>query len=183
MKRHAFLIAIFGVLLIGSGLISSFVESFARDVSDANESKILIEKEYNKFKDILQSFNSEREIIYNDIFNNLYIENIKDNYDNWFINLEEYEKAVYKVFQYDTFLNKYCQNIIYNDSNIQSKCDSMLISYETVNNYYVKDINKWNKFVDSYNSSIDDIIFAKEKYDLKGKNYIDYNDDGEYLGK
>lgn len=183
MKRKAILFLVFGVLLIGSGLILSFVESFANDIESSKENIKHIEKEYNNFKDLLQSFNGEREIIYTDIFNNLFIENIDSSYDGWVIELQDYEKTTEKILDYKNFLNENCFGIIYGDSSIQSKCDSMLISYETVNNYYVKDINKWNDFVNRYNSTLEDKIYSRELFDLKSRNYIDFNDDGEYLGK
>lgn len=183
MKRRALLVAVFGFLLVGMGSISSFVNSFAKDISDTKESIDTIRDEYIKFKDLLQSFNGNREIIYTDVFNNLFIENLDGNYDNWIIELQDYEKTTDKIFNYKSLLEEKCAGIIYNDSDIQSKCDSMLISYETVNNYFVKDINKWNEFVDNYNSQLEDTLYKREYFDLRGRNYIDFNDDGEYLGK
>lgn len=182
MKRHALLVAVFGVLLIGSGFISSFVQSFAKEVSDTKNDMKVIKEKYDNFKDLLQSFNGDREIVYNDLFNNMFIENIDNNYDSWVIKLQDYEVTANKIFDYKEFLQASCSNIIYNDSGVQSKCDSMLISYETANNYFVKDINKWNDFVNSYNTQLEDELYKRSLFDLK-RDYIDFNDDGEYLGK
>ena len=182
MKRHALLVAVFGVLLVGSGFISSFVQSFAKDINDTKENMEIIEDKYNTFKDLLQSFNGDREIVFNDVFNNMFIENLESNYDGWVIKLQDYEMTVNKIFAYKEFLIDYCSNIIYNDSDVQSKCDSMLISYETANNYFVKDINKWNEFVNSYNTQLEDELYKRNLFDLN-RDFIDFNDDGEYLGK
>ena len=182
MKRHALLVAVFGVLLVGSGFITSFVQSFAKDVNDTkNEMKVIKEK-YDNLKDLLQSFNGDREIVYNDLFNNMFIENLESNYDSWIIKLQDYEVTANKIFGYKEFLQDNCSDIIYNDSDVQSKCDSMLISYETANNYFVKDINKWNEFVNNYNNQLEDELYKRSLFDLK-RDYIDFNDDGEYLGK
>ena len=81
MKRHALLVAVFGVLLVGSGFISFFVQSFAKDINDTKENMEIIEDKYNTFKDLLQSFNGDREIVFNDVFNNMFIENLESNYD------------------------------------------------------------------------------------------------------
>lgn len=183
MKRHAFLVAVFGILLVSAGCLSSFVKSFAKDINDTKQNIDIIENKYKTFKGLLQSFNGDREIVFTDIFNNMFIENLESNYDNWVIKLQDYEKTANKIFSYKDFLIDSCNNIIYNDSDIQSKCDSMLISYETANNYYVKDINKWNEFVNSYNLSLEDELYKRNLFDLKTRNYIDFNDDGEYLGK
>ena len=182
MKRKAILVFVVGILLVGIGFIMSFVKSFAKDVSEQQENIEIIEKEYSNFKDLLQSFNGDREIVYNDVFNNLFIENLEGNYDSWVIILQDYEKTSEKIFEYKSLLQDRCFGINYSDSNIQSKCDSMLISYETANNYFVKDINKWNSFVDSYNNQVEE-IYMRDGFDLKTRNYIDFNDDGEYLGK
>ena len=182
MKRHALLVAVFGVLLVGSGFISFFVQSFAKDINDTKENMEIIEDKYNTFKDLLQSFNGDREIVFNDVFNNMFIENLESNYDGWVIKLQDYEMTANKIFAYKEFLIDNCNSIIYNDSDIQSKCDSMLISYETANNYFVKDINKWNEFVNSYNTQLEDELYKRNLFDLN-RDFIDFNDDGEYLGK
>jgi len=182
MKRKAILVFVVGILLVGIGFIMSFVKSFAKDVSEQQENIEIIEKEYSNFKDLLQSFNGDRELVYTDLFNNMFIENLEGSYDSWVIMLQDYEKTAYQIFEYKSFLQEKCYDVLYNDSNIQSKCDSMLISYETANNYFVKDINKWNSFVDSYNNQVEE-IYMRDGFDLKTRNYIDFNDDGEYLGK
>ena len=183
MKRHALLVAVFGVLLAGIGGITLFADSFAKDISDTKKNIDVIQDEYDKFKNLLQSFTGDREIIYSDVFNNLYLETVEGNYDNWYIKLQEYENTTNKIFGYKTFLQEKCVGVIYNDSNTQSKCDSMLISYETVNNYFVKDINKWNDFINEFNNQVEDVLYSKKLFDLNTRNYIDFNDDGEYLGK
>ena len=66
MKRHALLVAVFGVLLVGSGFITSFVQSFAKEVNDTKNNMEVIQEKYDNFKDLLQSFNGDREIVYND---------------------------------------------------------------------------------------------------------------------
>ena len=110
------------------------------------------------------------------------IENLESNYDSGVIKLQDYEVTANKIFGYKEFLQDNCSDIIYNDSDVQSKCDSMLISYETANNYFVKDINKWNEFVNNYNNQLEDELYKRSLFDLK-RDYIDFNDDGEYLGK
>ena len=76
MKRHVIVVAVFGVLLAGIGGIALFADSFAKDISDTKKNIDVIQDEYDKFKNLLQSFTGDREIIYSDVFNNLYLENI-----------------------------------------------------------------------------------------------------------
>lgn len=182
MKKNAIVMALVGTLMITSGGIMSFVTSFAKDVNDAKENSETILTQYTEFKNLMEVFNSKRESLYSDVMNELYVESANDSYDTWLEKLHDYESTVEQVQGYKGMLEQRCLGILYNDTNIQSQCDSMLLSYETAINYYVKDIHKFNSFVSLYNASVDELN-QKSAYDLKEYNYTDFNDDGKYLGK
>ncbi len=128
MKRKSLLVAIMGVLMIFSGSVMSFVTSFAKDVSDTKSGIEEIEVNYKKFKELMESFNGERELIYNDVINDLYIENVAGKYGFW------------------------------------------------------KDVHKYNEFLELYNKSVD-VSQQVQLFDLKNYDYLDFNDDGKYMGK
>jgi len=182
MKRKSIWVAGLGVLMIVAGCIMSFVTSFAKDVSAAKENAEIIDTEYKSFKELIESFNGERELLYSNVFNDLYIENVAESYQEWTSAFESYEGVLKKIAGYRPVLEERCLGVLYNDSNIQSRCDSMLISFETAINYYVKDVNKFNEVIDLYNAGVDELTRVAS-FDLDGYNYLDFNDDGKYLGK
>lgn len=182
MKKKSAIVAMLGVLMITSGGIMSFVTSFAKDVTDSKENIEIIESEYVKFKELVEVLNTKREKVYANVINELYVEHAASDYNQWISILKEYEDTITEISQYQSVLVKRCIGILYNDSNIQSQCDSMVLSYETAINYYVKDIQKFNDFIALYNASVIEDA-SLDIYDLKDYNYIDFNDDGKYLGK
>ena len=181
MKRNAVFLSVAGFVMIISGCAMLFITSFAKDVSDTKENSEAIQTQYQDFKVLIEEFNSERELVYTNIINELFEDHILEYYDTWKKTLLDYEKIIQKVAGYKDSLEKRCVGILYNDSGLQSKCDSMLISYETAVNYYVKDVDKFNSFIMSYNEGISELD-QKEVFPLN-YNYIDFNDDGKYLGK
>lgn len=182
MKRRSILVAVLGVLCVFFGCVTSFVQSFAHDVDTSLENAEIIKEKYDSFKELMESLNGEREVLYEEVINHLFVEDVESSYSFWFESYQDYENTIKSVESYKDMLQERCLDIIYTDSNIQSKCDSMLISYETTINYYVKDVNKFNKFLNLYNEEVTEenkIIL----FDLKKYNYIDFNDDGNYIGK
>ena len=49
-------------------------------------------------------------------------------------------------------------------------------------NYFVKDVNEFNDFIDDYNSKYSASISIYE-LDNNQYNYLDVNDDGKFIGK
>lgn len=182
MRKKAVVFAVIGILLVGFGGVMSFVKSFAKEVTDAQESLEAIQTQYQSFKELMEVINQKREHLYSDVMNDLYAEHAVEKYANWIVAFQDYEQTIEQVTSYKPALEQRCMNILYNDSNAQSQCDSMLLSYETAINYYVKDVLKFQEFIELYNIGVDDLSKLKP-YDLKNYNYIDFNDDGRYLGK
>ena len=71
------------------------------------------------------------------------------------------------------------------DPNVNSKCTIFKSTYEAANNYYISDIKDYNKTVEEYNEWAEKN--NKEKLNKIKltiyKDYIDYDEDGEYFGK
>lgn len=180
MKKYTLLAL--GITMVLSGIIGSFFTSFAKDVDASRKNEQVIEEKYESLKGLLNEINNKREYIYNSVINDLYFEKVDTSYNDWHQSYQDYKKVINKISDYKTDLNQRCFNIMYQDSNIQSKCDSMMLSYETAINYYVKDVNKFNTFITNYNVGKLETEY-KDTIDLGIYNYIDFNDDGRYTGK
>jgi len=180
MKKYTLLIV--AITLILSGILLSFYESFVRDGNEQKENENQIEEKYESMKGLLNEINEIRGNVYNLVINDLYIEKVESNYNSWNQTYQSYKTVIDKMEEYKSELNKRCFNISYQDSNIQSKCDSMMMSYETAMNYYVKDVGKFNEFITNYNVGKQESEY-KQVIELGTYNYIDFNDDGRYTGK
>lgn len=180
MKKNSILIAVLGTLLLVLGIVINFVININNKNKELKDTKNEIITNYSKLEEDMQIFNGEREIILN-ISNNYYDENLVYNYTSWVSSFDDYLSSVKNIAGYKNFILDKCVDKDYNDSNVNSKCQSMMMSYETVINYFVKDVTAFNNFLESYNASHSND--TKELFSLNGYNYIDIDDDGKYLGK
>lgn len=180
MKRNAILFLTFGLILVVIGSLWMYLsDSFTKDKEVQNNIQ-KIKTMYDKFEEKLSVIRGEREIINNDLANNYYEENVNDSYDTWIEKLNIYQDSIKEIEKYKFDLNNLCQNKKFSNTDVKSKCESMLIGYETSINYFVKDIDDFNKFIEIYNSNNK----GKEKIlFMTDYKYIDMNDDGKYLGK
>ena len=74
----------------------------------------------------------------------------------------------------------------YSSASVNNTCDLFKQGYESVVNYYLTDIEMYNKFVDEYNNWLTTNgmtlePLTKEELSLYNS-YIDYDKDGSYLG-
>lgn len=141
-----------------------------------NEEEIVTK--YETFREKVEDFNTERKIFTNQVLSDLFEENL-DNYDKWISEAKNYEEKVKIVDDYSKVLKEKCINKIYDKQDIKNKCDAFVIAYETVFNYYVKDILELNKVLSEITTNS-----KKEykEYEIKYE-YTDINNDGKFYGK
>ena len=178
MKKKMIIIICSIVLIIGI-LITWFIISINNDKKKTLKRMDNIVSQYDKFKESVLEFNDNREKIYNEMFNDLYLDTIKSNYGVWISKLSEYEKFVDKVNKESFDLKKQCKNVYYPNQEINNKCRAFIIAYEEVNNYFVSDVDLFNRNIDSYNNEEESSL---DKYKTK-KIYIDFDGDKKYRGK
>lgn len=180
-KKVPVIMIVIGFLFIVLGVVFIFYSEF----SSAKLEKLKIEenivKEYNDFKKNVEEFNEVRTSYYTDVVDNLFLETVSDEYKNWILSLDTYTNSIDKVEKSSSYLKENCVDMKFSKQDISNKCDSFIIAYETVMNYYTKDINEFNTVIESYlnqDNVKEDII----KYNLK-YNYTDINSDGKFIGK
>lgn len=180
MKRNSILLVTIGlILIVGGGLWFYLNESFTKDNEVKEKMKTVINN-YDKFQEKVGLVTGERKVITDEVVNNYFDEEVATSYDNWFEKFRTYEESVKNVSDYKDMIMDNCILETYNNTDVSSKCDSMVISYETVVNYFVKDVETLNKFLDVYNSNYPDDVRVLYLTNYK---YVDINDDGKYLGK
>lgn len=182
-KNIAVLVLILGIVLIVIGILFVY-----KEITDMNKEKKEIENNisdnHEKFRGKVDEFEKIRSTYYSDVVNDLYPETVKDNYKDWLIVLNNYTDIVDEVEKNSSYLKKHCINKFYSNKDIKNKCDAFVIAYETVFNYYTKDIISFNSVINEYytqneiNKEESEIKEFELKYD-----YIDINTDGEFKGK
>ena len=186
MKKSLIIIGIV-ILIIIILFIGAWIwfDGLKEDKLETQEKMDEIKEVYPNFNQAVNDFSNLRNEFYNKK-ENLFLETLKDNADEWNSFINSYKDAIQKVENNALKLKKNC-NIEYGDVGVSTKCDSFKVNYEAAQNYYITDIKLYNEMVDEY-----------DKYNLENgntfpkinkgefivyKDYIDYDKDGEYFGK
>lgn len=181
MKRKFTIGAIIlGIMLILLGVLIPAYKSIFSSNQEVKEHAKIITKDYETFKEKVDLFNGERTTYYQKVVDNLYVESVQDEYKNWSETVASYSNSVDQVEQSSENLKELCVKY-YSDKELSNKCKSFVIAYETVMNYYTKDINAYNDIIGAYNNSVEDykkLETFSSKYD-----YTDINEDGNFIGK
>ena len=138
----------------------------------------------NNFIKKVESFNERRSSYYSEVASNLFTETVEDSYDDWILILDKYTESVDAVNDSSSFLKENCVNKHYSNSDIMNKCDAFIIAYETVINYYTKDILSFNDVIEEFRreKDLNDNDTNFKNYVSKYQ-YVDINSDGEFIGK
>ena len=147
-----------------------------------------IVSDYDTFKKEIEKFSTERESIYNEVMNTPYYSDVFKNYTSNVEKLKTYEELVSEIDSSSKGLKENCLNRRYNDQDVTNKCNAFVINYEQSMNYFVNDIERFNKRIDEYNewsttSNTDKKYTKLEKYESKYKDYVDINNDKVFSGK
>lgn len=180
-RKVAVLLLIFGIVLIALGIGIYIYDEVINTRQDKKQLQSNISENYEIFKKSVDYFNATRTTYYSEVVENLFPETVEDEYDNWITILDDYTKKVDEVEKSSSYLKKECINKYHSNKDITNKCNAFIIAYETVINYYTKDINSFNEVLTSYRREYDEKNEIKDyssKYD-----YIDINLDGEFIGK
>lgn len=176
------LVVLFFILLICFGGYI-FAKNVREDQELTKEKMKEINKAYKEFNSGVMAFAAKREELYS-FLENTYLEDIANNYQNWNLYIDSYEKTIKEVEKNSSVLKESCF-IKFASVEVNSNCTNFIANYEAAMNYYITDIKNYNKIVKEYNTWAE--ANSKEKLE-KGKlvvhkKYIDFDKDGEYFGK
>lgn len=182
IRKIAYGLLTLSLVLIMSGGFSSFLIGLRKDKENTLNLMKVVDDEFETFSANTSVFESFREDLYAEvlegivcnqlILNDAAVKNKLSNYENL---VDELSKNVKK-------LDKLCVDVYYPNSTTNNKCLNYKSIYEQVNNYYVTDINNYNKNIKQCNSSAsgDTMLLKEFKNDKK---YIDFNGDKKFDGK
>ena len=175
-------IVIIAIIFIGAWVWFSGLKE-DRAATQEKMNKIL--EAYPNFNQAVNDFSNLRNQFYT-YKEDLYLETLRDNAEVWNTFMSNYAAGIQKVEENAKALKENC-NIEYGDVKVSTKCTNFKVNYEAAMNYYISDVNLYNQMVSEY-----------EKYNTENggqypnvnkaehviyKDYIDYDEDGEYFGK
>lgn len=183
-RKFSLLILIFGILLIILGISIFIYQEITTNKKNQKQLENTITEKHEIFRNKVELFNEVRSKYYIEVNDNLYPESVESEYENWIVILDDYTAKVDEVEEESKYLKQNCIDKVYSNKEIMSKCDAFVIAYETVINYYTKDIISFNENIDTYyrQNTIDDKESKIKNYSSK-YNYVDIDSDGNFIGK
>lgn len=184
-KKIVIFLVIIGIVLLISGGTYAVVTKMNKEKKQIEDAQNKVISKYQEFKKEADKFVDARKKYHTVVVEDLFVESVEEDYEKWMKSFEEYQKIVDAVIEKEKDLNKLCIDKTYPDKNVMTNCQSFMINYETVMNYFVKDVEEFNKFMDEYYKDYKGNKTLYPKYQLNEDvyHYVDMNDDGEYIGK
>ncbi len=180
-KKIMIVLVIIAAVFVLIGLSFIVYRYFDQNKKEKQEIENQIIEDYEIFRKKTESFNEVRDTYYHQVANNLFLESVEEEYESWDGIIHQYTDAIDEVENNSIQLKNLCIAHYYAEENIQNKCSSFVIAYETAINYYTKDLKAVNELIQSYkkeNKEKEEIQEFSLKYD-----YIDLNSDGKFVGK
>ena len=182
-RKIAFGILTLSFILIISGSVASCVLGLQQDREETYHRVHEVNDIFEVFSTNTSMFELKRDELYQDYLANIYYESMYQSHSKVEELFSNYEHLVDELSKNVVELKKYCDNMYYPDSSVNSKCSNYKSIYEQVMNYFVSDVQLYNKSVEQFNTLEErkGTLFRIRKYNTN-KYYVDYNLDGEFDG-
>ena len=172
------------LVMIISGTVSSFVVSLKEDQEKTQARMVVVSDSFDEFNASVTAFETTRDTLYTESLGNLYYDSLVATDTVLKEKLSNYESIVDDVVKHVEVMDDLCKDVYYPDSTINSKCSNYKIIYEQVANYFMDDIKLYNNTIKTFNEQqvAAGTTLALNEYKTE-KDYVDYNNDGEFEGK
>lgn len=188
MKINKKIIIIISIILIVITVLGIFCLNFIKNMQIDKEKTLetmeMIKEQYKSFSPVVEEFTTKRANFYTMKEDKMYLESIQENSTEILNFMQEYETFVINIDSNNSYLKENCKRK-YADNRVNNTCNLFKQGYEAVMNYYITDLKVYNEFVTSYNAWADEnseeIKLNSMSFSLY-KDYIDYDQDGSYLG-
>ena len=181
-KKNIIIIAVVGTVLVFLGILLIVVNQIRNQNQEKENRENNLVTYYSEFKDKADKFADKRIKYTEKVVENMYYESVNDEYDDWIKELSSYNQLVDDILSSAKSLEKLCVNQVYTKEELKNNCDAYIINYETVMNYFVKDVEEFNSFISNYNNEYDSKVDTYQ-FDANKYHYLDINDDGKFIGK
>lgn len=172
-----------GIVFFVVGLVmNTSIQQKKEQLLEEENGKIIVEN-YQKVKEQVEVFSQKRQEMYEEVLNEVYLEQVPRKRQEWEQIIKEYEQEIEKIMTISNESKSVCETS-YQEKDYNSKCDAITIVQEQVINSYVKDMEIYNEMIQQYNDMPQMIETEKEKpYQGIYQDYVDLNQDNSYEGK
>lgn len=176
----------FGVVIISLIVIIVvlFIFFFFKGILDdnkmTNHRMMEIKRINNNLDSYISDFNKNRNTLIF-LLGKTYTDQLDLKYDNIVMLLDKEEEQVKNVLDVVSKLDDYCHDKVYSDQSVNQICVDYPVSYESMANVFVGDVQHINGMVSNYLEKHNGNV-SPYHTDLFN-DYIDYNGDGVYSGK
>ena len=170
-------------ILIFSGSVATFILGLQKDREETYHRIYEVNDSFEIFSTNTSMFEMMRDELYQNYLGNIYFETMYQNHKKIEEGLSNYEHLVDELSKNVLSLKSLCENVYYPDGSVNSKCTNYKSIYEQVVNYFVSDIELYNKNIELYNEYEESrgTLFRIRKYQTN-KYFVDYNEDGLFDG-
>ena len=180
MKKRIVYIVLIVVLVLIVGIGGFF---FVRNMLNArritNERIEEIKTLKTSFEESILDYNKSRSSLLS-IVEGMVVDDMSSTYHNVYSLLDKEEKAIVQVKDYVLKLDSDCKGKMYSDAYINGYCLEYRFNYEQMVNVFLEDVKNVNDIIEKYNHSHSELL---KVYSSEIKDYINYNEDGNYSGK
>lgn len=184
-RKWKLLLIIFIILLVIGIFLYFYISSFKVDREETLELMKEVNEDYPTFNKSMTEFVNKRNAFYKQK-DEIFLEDIGKNVNVWVKFMADYEKIINKVEDNSKRLKPNCKND-FGDINAKTECNQFRVNYEAAMNYYITDVKVYNNIVKEYNEWLINNNSSYQKLEKVSltiyKDYIDYDEDGEYFGK
>lgn len=173
----------FGLLLVFAGCVTTFILDLRKDQANVLKRMNDVSLVFEEYSATVSIYEEERDKLYSEVLNNLYYDNMYYTNEPVKERFNKYESLVNDIDKMRVKLDNYCTDVYYPDSSVNSKCSNYKSIYEQVVNYFLTDVNFYNKSINDYNEyiSTSGSVLTATEYETNYK-FIDYNGDGKKDG-
>lgn len=180
-NKRSFYCMILGIILILLGVVIFIAtDQNNKNMIDKQNTEIILER-YKVFTEDASNYNEMKDQFEDKVLGISVLTEIDDNYEAYVNYLEEYIGSMDKIDEDSKELKELCINHTYKDENAIKNCARFVLAYETAYNLLVNGLKEYNTLITNYNETYPDT--AKNVVEDKYTNYIDFNGDGNYVGK
>lgn len=183
-RKLAFGMLTLSFIMIISGSVSSFVLGLKQDREETYKRVEIVNDEFEVFSANTSVFESYRDELYENTLSSFFYDTMYQEDELVKNKLSNYEQLVDELAKNVSVLDKLCMDVYYPSSDVNSKCNNYRSIYEQVINYFVTDIHVYNGNVEKFNEYQQGLgsFIRIRNYSTK-RDFIDYNNDGNFDGK
>ncbi|MBQ6539071.1 MAG: hypothetical protein IJL76_02205 [Bacilli bacterium] len=177
-RKTIYVLVALSFLMIFGGAFSCYIDGLKKDHEMVSKRAVDVNNTYEELSTNVSLFEDEREKLYGTSLNETYFDNFYKTNGEILEKLSNFESMVNEIEKKVNIMNSLCDSY-YMDASVNNKCSNYKLIYEQVNNYFVSDIDNYNKNVKTYNL----VNVNRVNVYQTNRKYIDYNKDKTIDGK